>query len=729
MHRTAVILIIYFISVSAERANAKESIACSPTLEGSELIVNATWNNTVNMSIKHKDVIVLICERKKDCQPINKFPFELENPVKIMDSISSLTLKVETATRKGSQPTGDEWSLHYFGKGEMVTTHCLVVAMSDIQCESNTTTSGLGIHCFASEVFPQALCEISVNAEGVTQFITQDLIMHTHHNTSSEPVYYNTSCSYVIPSKEVTASTITVDVYMYPNVIGPESAQKFRKHSRISFDLAVSTSCLPAHEGGTSQMKISFSKTASVQISRDDGYINVLCEANQICTVSDALGFVQNITEITLNSRTSLAISVTNVTRHISESLSNSWTVTVTGVSGPLKQSCRIYELSKEIACQYSPLLDSIKMSCNAPRMFPAGKCRFQATFGTGKAVETQHIKYSKSQVSINPDYYNMTCSAQVSWNLINQQTPSILVSVYPDLFGTERDVIYGTDRTETINMEVPPVELDFCPPSVERGTQNIVCQCRSSSNDTQAIWSSSFNEHAIESNTLTFNATSFTVFYCHGKNSLGRLGLPKIYKPKITYPPTIVKGDEITTNESVYDVSSYYIKCKATEVSGAGVKLVKRIKIWGWSREEHTAQTQKNKVICPDSVFYDCVESDSESVETDVLKCKKVETSSDSSSAVALAVCLSVVFIAIIIVAIVIIWKVKPSFLHLPSLKARKDTCYDDPGEYTYPSGKDIDNTYLTPAVDQKLFQTPKPILRPPKDDFYTTVSDESAI
>ncbi|KAK6964510.1 hypothetical protein BgiMline_031747, partial [Biomphalaria glabrata] len=109
--------------------------------------------------------------------------------------------------------------------------------MSDIQCESNTTTSGLGIHCFASEVFPQALCEISVNADGVTQFITQDLILHTHHTTSSEPVYYNSSCSYVIPSQDVPASAITVDVYMYPNVIGPESAQKFRKHSRISFDL------------------------------------------------------------------------------------------------------------------------------------------------------------------------------------------------------------------------------------------------------------------------------------------------------------------------------------------------------------------------------------------------------------------------------------------------------------------------------------------------------------
>ncbi|KAI8780230.1 hypothetical protein BgiMline_031748, partial [Biomphalaria glabrata] len=142
----------------------------------------------------------------------------------------------------------------------------------------------------------------------------------------------------------------------------------------------VSTSCLPAQEGGTSQLKFSFSKTVSVQISRDDGDINVLCEANQICTVSDALGFIQNITEVTLNSRTTLAISVQNVTRHISESLANNWTVTVTGVSRPLKQYCRIYELSKEIACQYSPLLDSIEMSCNAPRMFPAGRCRFQAT-------------------------------------------------------------------------------------------------------------------------------------------------------------------------------------------------------------------------------------------------------------------------------------------------------------------------------------------------------------
>ncbi|KAK6964509.1 hypothetical protein BgiMline_031746, partial [Biomphalaria glabrata] len=105
----------------------KESISCSPTLEGSELIVNATWDNTVDMSIKHKDVIVLICKRNKDCQPIKKFPFELENPVKIMDSISSVTLNVETATREGSQSTGGYWSLHYFGKGEMVTANCLVV--------------------------------------------------------------------------------------------------------------------------------------------------------------------------------------------------------------------------------------------------------------------------------------------------------------------------------------------------------------------------------------------------------------------------------------------------------------------------------------------------------------------------------------------------------------------------------------------------------------------------
>ncbi|KAK6964505.1 hypothetical protein BgiMline_031742, partial [Biomphalaria glabrata] len=127
MHRTAVILTIYLISVSAERANAKESISCSPTLEGSELIVNATWVNTVDMSIKHNEAIVLVCRAKKNCTPIYKFPFKLAIPVDIMDSISSVTLKVETATREGSQPTGGKWSLYYFGKGEIVNTNCLVV--------------------------------------------------------------------------------------------------------------------------------------------------------------------------------------------------------------------------------------------------------------------------------------------------------------------------------------------------------------------------------------------------------------------------------------------------------------------------------------------------------------------------------------------------------------------------------------------------------------------------
>ncbi|KAK6964507.1 hypothetical protein BgiMline_031744, partial [Biomphalaria glabrata] len=70
-----------------------------------------------------------------------------------------------------------------------------------------------------------------------TQIVSQDQIIYTHHNTSSEPVYYNSSCSYVIPGQDVTASAITVDVYMYPNFIGQESAQKFRKHSAIIFDL------------------------------------------------------------------------------------------------------------------------------------------------------------------------------------------------------------------------------------------------------------------------------------------------------------------------------------------------------------------------------------------------------------------------------------------------------------------------------------------------------------
>nr|KAI8746236.1 hypothetical protein BgiMline_019952 [Biomphalaria glabrata] len=438
MHRTAVILTIYLISVSAERANAKESISCSPTLEGSELIVNATWVNTVDMSIKHNEAIVLVCRAKKNCTPIYKFPFKLAIPVDIMDSISSVTLKVETATREGSQPTGGKWSLYYFGKGEIVNTNCLVVAMSDIQCESNTTTSGLGINCFASQVFPPALCEISVNNFRETQIVSQDQIIYTHHNTSSEPVYYNSSCSYVIPGQDVTASAITVDVYMYPNFIGQESAQKFRKHSKILFDLAKeSISCSPTLEGSELIVNATWDNTVDMSIKHND-VIVFICIAKQNCLSIYKFPLkLANPVDI-MDIISSLTLKVETATREGSQPTGGKWSLHYFGKGEIVNTNCLVVAIS-DIQCESNTTTSGLGINCFASQVFPPALCEISVNnFRETQIVSQDQIIYTHHNTSSEPVYYNSSCSYVIPGQDVTASAITVDVYMYPNFIGQE---------------------------------------------------------------------------------------------------------------------------------------------------------------------------------------------------------------------------------------------------------------------------------------------------
>ncbi|KAI8780228.1 hypothetical protein BgiBS90_019422, partial [Biomphalaria glabrata] len=104
----------------------------------------------------------------------------------------------------------------------------------------------------------------------------------------------------------------------------------------------VSIYCLPADRGGTSQLMFSFNSLASIRIIRDDGSIQIYCNAKQICSVSDTDSHIQELKQNRLSDKTTLSISVKSVAGHIS-TFANKWTVTVVGSSKSWTGKCRIY--------------------------------------------------------------------------------------------------------------------------------------------------------------------------------------------------------------------------------------------------------------------------------------------------------------------------------------------------------------------------------------------------
>nr|QNL15873.1 polymorphic transmembrane cluster 2 transmembrane protein 8 [Biomphalaria glabrata] len=142
-----------------------------------------------------------------------------------------------------------EWNVQLLTGKEQQSCPLIVYAIfGELNC-SETLIQGQGqinVTCIITKVFPEAICNLSTSLDVE---LTEE-ISYEHDPFIDKYLYYNTSCTFVLP-KNVTQN---ITVTMYPNVTGNKTDIKYGKFTTFLID-SCNAALDPKKAGETEEKK------------------------------------------------------------------------------------------------------------------------------------------------------------------------------------------------------------------------------------------------------------------------------------------------------------------------------------------------------------------------------------------------------------------------------------------------------------------------------------------
>ncbi|CAL1539002.1 unnamed protein product, partial [Lymnaea stagnalis] len=244
-------------------------------------------------------------------------------------------------------------------------------------------------------------------------------------------------------------------------------------------------------------------------------------------------------TEVSTNqseSVTNLRVTIANVSRVIPR-IEEMWKVTTN--RQVLGCTLKVYSKIKNITCSKQIFTDSIRVTCRSMPLYPQGRC-FPYLLQMGFLTSNNDMSYSNEIQQGNPTFYRTTCTLSVpNSNLLKPGAYEVVMIMYPDVSGTEKDIELGTKSSFLIHIEYPTVTIQTCPRIVIENT-TVSCTCIGSDDsdiNATVAWYDDDDNLVDNEARLTFTASrNSSSLFCIATNQLGMKG------PKLAYRPTIIE-------------------------------------------------------------------------------------------------------------------------------------------------------------------------------------------
>ncbi|KAH9500415.1 hypothetical protein Btru_071834 [Bulinus truncatus] len=200
------------------------SVQCPPVHEGGTSHLTIIWNNMTSLRVDRDDdgTTVISCAALGACG--DDLPVGYSRTVVTRtDGRTQLTLLTHYATRHGSKNAAINWVISVPNTPKQVRAECKIFEKTlSAYCNNTLSTSGVNITCSAEKIFPEGRCLIKSTKETERAVLPESI--HYHHlELPKSSLYYDTTCSALVPWALIDPQRPKVSVIIYPNVTGRDS--------------------------------------------------------------------------------------------------------------------------------------------------------------------------------------------------------------------------------------------------------------------------------------------------------------------------------------------------------------------------------------------------------------------------------------------------------------------------------------------------------------------------
>ncbi|CAL1527423.1 unnamed protein product [Lymnaea stagnalis] len=432
---------LILIVLNATYGKGGESNAtCFPIEEGRECNLLFEWNvNSSNTGfyVENQELYVSCCNQiSLHCE--NKFPTRYIST--LLRNSSRLILNINiTETNCNHLHSSGKWTLRY-NNTEKEFLSCIVNIFSratEVNCTTLETKEMLNITCFTYRLFPQGKCGFHTNVPEINEMLPtlQVNYSYTKETFPEEKTYFTTTCFILIPLNKFGNGLHKISVSMYPNVTGFDQDIIFGRNTTLEVEL----------DTGRVVLK------QCPEIVEEETHVKCICETSNIRNLNISLTwFGDNFLNLTNDTTAILSF---NVTRRNEEFVCFGSSLTGS------KNYSTVYKPTVivrpyNVSCTDNQDNDSVMVACKSSRGYPIPKCDFRILKNTDSMVlHNTTDSFNDEYLNNNKLYYRSECVFKIPKSYF-QTTFYLLVTMYPNITGSDSDMVYGSNYTHKIELK-----------------------------------------------------------------------------------------------------------------------------------------------------------------------------------------------------------------------------------------------------------------------------------
>ncbi|CAL1535050.1 unnamed protein product [Lymnaea stagnalis] len=243
----------------------------------------------------------------------------------------------------------------------------------------------------------------------------------------------------------------------------------------------------------------------------------------------------------------SITVTMYNVTRKRTYKNGINWFIVYNFNVSKFICKILIFARIKSISCNTQMLDDTLNIICIASNIYHETQCDISVKHTEKKKnmISIQSINNNREMSSSEKTVFKTVCSVFISREDLSPGQYEAVVTMYPNITGTNDDKQFSTVHSLSVNLEYPSITVKNCPEIIEENTE-VTCTCERTDKsliNVSIVWFDS-SGHIIASNGsphLKFKATSNinrdqAYFYCKTQSWVRweHSNITIVYKPII---------------------------------------------------------------------------------------------------------------------------------------------------------------------------------------------------
>ncbi|CAL1541499.1 unnamed protein product, partial [Lymnaea stagnalis] len=138
----------------------------------------------------------------------------------------------------------------------------------------------------------------------------------------------------------------------------------------------------------------------------------------------------------------------------------------------------KVFFRPRDIVCLHQITGEGLSLTCTAERIYPGGKCFFLLSFNREMStIHSTSTSESIEELAEMPIYFKFNCNIFISKSTLVPALYHFNLSMYPSIYHSNTDVMYGTNDSLAIILDHPKLILENCPEYIEENKE-VQCTC-----------------------------------------------------------------------------------------------------------------------------------------------------------------------------------------------------------------------------------------------------------